>query len=68
MLFAVEREAVLETDDGTVAFPAGWLAFYRGDEELRGSNDGLGGLTLLAFLLCRSRPTPTYNATKLGFK
>ena len=50
MLFAVEGEGVLETDRGTVAFGAGSLAFYRGDEELRVSNDGRIGLTLLAFL------------------
>ena len=51
MLFAVEGEGVLETDRGTVAFGAGSLAFYRGDEELRVSNEeGRTGLTLLAFL------------------
>lgn len=50
MLFAVEGEGVLDTDDGTVAFRAGSLAFYRGDEELRLSNEGRAGLTLLAFL------------------
>ena len=50
MLFAVEGEGVLHTDDGPVAFGAGSLAFYRGDEELRVSNEGPGGLTLLAFL------------------
>ena len=37
-------------DAGRVGFGAGSLAFYRGDEELRVSNDGLTGLTLLAFL------------------
>jgi quercetin dioxygenase-like cupin family protein len=50
MLFAVEGEGVLETDGGTVGFAAGCLAFYRGDEELRVSNQGRTGLTLLAFL------------------
>ena len=35
MLFAVEGEGVLETESGPVAFGAGSLAFYRGDEELR---------------------------------
>jgi quercetin dioxygenase-like cupin family protein len=50
MLFAVEGEGVLDTDAGRVAFAAGSLAFYRGDEELRVSNEGLTGLTLLAFL------------------
>lgn len=50
MLFVVKGEGVLDTDDGTVAFGAGSLAFYRGDEELRLSNEGRTGLTLLAFL------------------
>jgi quercetin dioxygenase-like cupin family protein len=50
MLFAVEGEGVLDTDTGPVGFGAGSLAFYRGDEELRVSNEGPSGLTLLAFL------------------
>lgn len=50
MLFAVEGEGVLDTDAGRVSFGAGALAFYRGDEELRVTNEGLSGLTLLAFL------------------
>jgi quercetin dioxygenase-like cupin family protein len=50
MLFAVEGEGVLDTEAGRVGFGAGSLAFYRGDEELRVSNEGLSGLTLLAFL------------------
>ena len=50
MLFAVEGEGVLDTGAGKVGFGAGSLAFYRGDEELRVSNEGLTGLTLLAFL------------------
>ena len=50
MLFAVEGEGVLHNDDGPVSFGAGSLAFYRGDEELRVSNEGPAGLTLLAFL------------------
>ena len=50
MLFAVEGEGVLDTDAGRVSFGAGSLAFYRGDEELRVSNEGQSGLTLLAFL------------------
>jgi hypothetical protein len=41
---------VLDTDTGRVGFEAGSLAFYRGDEELRVSNEGVSGLTLLAFL------------------
>ncbi len=58
MLFAVEGEAVLETESGTVTFGAGSLAFYRGDEELRVSNEGLTGLTLLAFLAPPFPPGP----------
>jgi mannose-6-phosphate isomerase-like protein (cupin superfamily) len=50
MLFAVEGEGVIETGDVPVRFGAGSLAYYRGDEELRVSNDGPAGLTLLAFL------------------
>ena len=50
MLFAVEGEGVLDTEAGRLGFGAGSLAFYRGDEELRVSNEGLSGLTLLAFL------------------
>lgn len=38
MLYAVEGEGVLDTGDGTVAFAAGSLAFYSGDEELRVAN------------------------------
>ena len=44
MLFAVEGDGVLDTDDGRVAFGAGSLAFYRGDEEFRVSNEGRTGL------------------------
>jgi len=58
MLFAVEGEAVLETETGTVSFSAGSLAFYRGDEELRVSNQGLSGVTLLAFLAPPFPPRP----------
>ncbi len=50
MLFAVEGEGVLQTENDPIAFAAGSLAFYRGDEELRVSNEGRVGLTLLAFL------------------
>lgn len=50
MLFAVEGEGTLETDGGDVPFPTGTLAHFRGDEELRVSNRGSAGLTLLAFL------------------
>lgn len=50
MLFVVEGSGVLETSDGTEALAAGTLAYYHGDEELRVTNDGGAGLTLLAFL------------------
>lgn len=50
MLFAVEGEGTLDTEEGAVPFNAGSLASYRGDEELRVRNEGETGLTLLAFL------------------
>ena len=50
MLFVVEGEGVLQTENGTVAFAAGALAYFQGDEELRVSNQGQVGLTMLAFL------------------
>jgi hypothetical protein len=50
MLFAVEGHGVLETPTGSLPFPAGTLAAYRGDEELRVTNTGESELTLLAFL------------------
>ena len=50
MLFVFEGSGVLGTADGTEAIAAGTLAYYRGDEELRVTNDGGAGLTLLAFL------------------
>lgn len=49
-LFAVEGEAVLDTDAGPVPLPGGTLAVLRGDEELRASNPGSTGVTFLAFL------------------
>lgn len=49
-LYAVEGEGELDTPDGIVAFEAGDLAQYRGEEELRVSNNSASGLTLLAFL------------------
>jgi quercetin dioxygenase-like cupin family protein len=58
MLLAVEGAAVLETESGTVAFGAGSLVFYRGDEELRVSNRGVNGVTLLAFLAPPFPPRP----------
>lgn len=50
MIYAVEGEGTLDTDDGPRALGAGSLAYYRGNEELRLSNAGSTGLTLLAFL------------------
>lgn len=50
MIYVVEGSGALGTGDGTVDFAAGSLAYYRGDEELRVTNDGEAGLTLLAFL------------------
>jgi quercetin dioxygenase-like cupin family protein len=58
MLYAVEGEGRLDTPDGPMAFAAGALAHYRGDEELRVSNIGGGGLTLLAFLAPPFPPRP----------
>lgn len=49
-LYAVEGEAVLDTDAGPVPFPGGTLAVLRGDEELRVTNPGATGATFLAFL------------------
>jgi quercetin dioxygenase-like cupin family protein len=49
-LFVVEGAGELDTPDGPVPFGAGDLAHYRGDEELRVSNNSAAGLTLLAFL------------------
>ena len=49
-LYAVEGEAVLDTDAGPVPFPGGTLAVLRGDEELRVTNPGTTGATFLAFL------------------
>lgn len=50
MIYAVEGEGTLETDVASVPFVAGSLAFYRGDEELRVTNTGESGLTMLAIL------------------
>ncbi|MGI8756676.1 MAG: cupin domain-containing protein [Acidimicrobiales bacterium] len=56
-LYAVEGSGSLDTADGTIAFEAGTLAHYSGDEELRVTNDGADGLTLLAFLAPVFPPT-----------
>ena len=58
MIYAVEGDGVLETDNGPIPFGAGALAFYRGDEELRVANQGRTGLTLLAFLAPAFPPRP----------
>lgn len=58
MLFVVEGEGVLQSEDGTVAFVAGSLAYFQGDEELRVSNQGQVGLTMLAFLAPPFPPRP----------
>jgi quercetin dioxygenase-like cupin family protein len=50
MLYVVEGAGHLDTSDGQVAFAAGSLAHLRGDEELRLTNTGSDGMTLLAFL------------------
>jgi quercetin dioxygenase-like cupin family protein len=50
MLYVAEGEAELTTDDGTVPFPAGSLAFLEGTETLRVGNRGDVPVTLLAFL------------------
>src|SRR5690606_16101277 len=50
MLFVVEGDAVLDTDDVDVPFPTGSLARFDGDDELRVSNRGDAPVTLLAFL------------------
>lgn len=50
MIYIVEGSGTLEVDSATVAFVAGSLAFFRGDEELRLTNTGMTGLTALAFL------------------
>jgi quercetin dioxygenase-like cupin family protein len=58
MIYIVEGSGALEVDNATVAFVAGSLAFYRGDEELRLSNTGHVGLTALAFLAPPFPPRP----------
>lgn len=50
MLYAVEGNATLDTDDGDVAFDAGTMVFIASHEELRVSNQGSENVTLLAFL------------------
>ena len=45
MLYAVEGEATLDTDDGPVPLAAGHLAVLRGTEELRAANAGTTAFT-----------------------
>ena len=49
-LAVVEGAGVIETPDGPRPFEEGMLAQLAGTEELRVSNPGTTGLTLLAFL------------------
>lgn len=50
MIYIVEGSGSLDIDGGAVAFVAGSLAYFHGDEELRLTNNGATGLTALAFL------------------
>lgn len=50
MLLVFEGEGVLDSPEGIVSLTAGTLVHLQGDEELRVSNRGTGGLTLVAFL------------------
>jgi quercetin dioxygenase-like cupin family protein len=56
-LYVIEGTGELDTADGLVPFAVGDLAQYRGDEELRVSNNSTVGLTLLAFLAPVFPPT-----------
>lgn len=62
LLYAVEGRGELHTPDGIVTFEAGELAQYRGDEELRVTNNSAVGLTLLAFLAPLFPPVPATSA------
>ena len=50
MIYIVEGSGTLHVEGATLAFDAGSLAYFRGDEELRLANDSTIGLTALAFL------------------
>lgn len=50
MIYVAEGTGTLEVDGAPVAFAAGSLALFRGDEELRLANTSTTGLTALAFL------------------
>lgn len=62
MLYAVEGAGRLAADGTEVDFAAGALAHLRGNEELRVTNTGTAGMTLLAFLAPRF-PPPTTSVT-----
>ncbi len=49
-LHVVEGAGELDTPDGSMPLESGDLVHYRGDEELRLSNNSTAGLTVLAFL------------------
>ena len=67
MLYVVEGAGHLDTSDGQVAFAVGSLAHLRGDEELRLTNTGSDGMTLLAFSPHRSRHARTHDSvTPMG--
>lgn len=50
MIYIVEGSGTLDVDGTDVAFVAGALAYFRGEEELRLANNSTTGLTALAFL------------------
>lgn len=56
MLYAVEGAATLDLDSGQREFVAGEIAYISPDEELRVSNQGTDGVTLLAFLTPKFPP------------
>lgn len=56
MLFAVEGAGLLETPEGLRELSQGEMVYIAHDEELRVSNKGTVGLTLLAFLTPKFPP------------
>lgn len=57
-LYLVEGQGQFDTESGKHVHPAGSLIFMKGTEELRVSNAGRTGLTLLAFLSPKFPPAP----------
>ena len=55
-LFIVEGEGEFNSENGSQILPCGSLIFMKGSEELRVSNSGKSGLTLLAFLTPKFPP------------